>query len=433
MEIICTISDLQSGEAHPVVLTMPPGSRFGDVEPLLTQFIDRQAVWRLHAHRLSSDDVLVEAGVCDGVVLEALESSDSGPATLLGVQEDPFDDAIAHIQVVHGPDAGSTWTLRPGTYVIGRSKICDLRLTSDEQVSRQHARIRISAEGAVLEDMASSNGTLVDGVSITTPTRVASGSIFEIGDDLLSLSVETGPGATTTVTSSGTRIFNRPPRILYRPEPVRLSVPTPPSQRQDVAFSVVGIVLPLIIGGAMALLIKPIFILFALLSPVMAISTYVTNRRKGGVTYRVATAQYQERKARYAKELDSAIDREATFLRTSSPDPAEVAAIAAAPLTRLWERRRDDPDFLSLRLGLANQDSSIELIGGSRPDDPNSIPENQPVLMGVPATVDFAAVGILGLAGVTEHTEALSRWLVCQLAALHAPDDLRIGNHGRKR
>ena len=76
----------------------------------------------------------------------------------------------------------------------------------------------------------------------------------------------------------------------------------------------------------MALLVKPIFILFALLSPVMAISTYVTNRRKGGITHRAATAQYQDRKARYAKELGIAIDREATFLRSASPDPAEIAA-----------------------------------------------------------------------------------------------------------
>jgi S-DNA-T family DNA segregation ATPase FtsK/SpoIIIE len=425
MDIMLTISDLQSGEAHPVVLTTPPDARFEDVEPLLTQFIDRHTVWRVHGHGLLPDDVLVDAGVCDGAVLEAIESV-GGPVAALSVPESSMDGVIAHLQVVRGPDVGTSWTLRPGTYVIGRSKTSDLPLASDEMVSRQHARIKISAEGALLEDMASSNGTLVDGVSIATQTRVASGAVIELGDTFLSLSVESGPGATTTLTRNGTRIFNRPPRILDRPEPVRLSVPTPPGQRQDVAFSVVGIVLPLIIGGAMAILVKPIFILFALLSPVMAISTYVTNRRRGGITHRAAMAQYQDRKARYANDLRGAIDRETTFLRAASPDPAEVAAIAGAPLTRLWERRRDDPDFLSLRLGLANQGSSIELIGGSRPDDPDSLPEDQPMLMGVPATVDLAAVGILGLAGETEPTERLSRWLVCQLAVLHAPDDLQL-------
>ena len=426
MDIMLTISDLQSSEAHPVVLTTPPGTRFEDVEPLLTQYIDRHTGWQVHGRPLLADDVLVDAGICNGVVLEALASAVGGPASPTILPEARTDGVIAHLQVVRGPDAGKTWTLRPGTYVIGRAKSSDLPLPSDELVSRRHARIRISAEGAVVEDMASSNGTLVNGETIATPSRLASGAVIELGDTFLSLSMEAGPGATTSPTPDGTRIFNRPPRILARPEPVRLSVPAPPGPRQDVAFSVVGIVLPLIIGVAMALLLKPIFILFALLSPVMAVSTYVTNRRKGASSHRAAMAQYQDRKARYANDLNSAIDREATYLRAASPDPPEIAAIAGAPLTRLWERRRDDRDFLSLRIGLANKQSSIELIGGSRPDDRESLPEDQPMLMGVPATVDLATVGILGLAGDSEQTESLSRWLVCQLAALHAPDDLQV-------
>ena len=49
-----------------------------------------------------------------------------------------------------------------GTVVIGRSRSCELRL-SDADTSRRHAKIVCSAEGSVLHDLASTNGTRVNG------------------------------------------------------------------------------------------------------------------------------------------------------------------------------------------------------------------------------------------------------------------------------
>ncbi len=67
----------------------------------------------------------------------------------------------------------------------------------------------------------------------------------------------------------------------------------------------------------MALLVKPIFILFALLSPAMAVSTYMTDRRKGTRSHRGAVVKYQERKALYTEELKTALDRETLSLRSA--------------------------------------------------------------------------------------------------------------------
>jgi len=310
--------------------------------------------------------------------------------------------------------------------VVGRSRNSDLPLPSDQLVSRRHAHLRINQDGVIIEDLKSSNGTLIAGVNATKPTRLTPGKIVEVGDSLLSLSVLSGCAATTTPRADGTKVFNRQPRIVSQSESARLSIPVPPGERQDPTLSIVGIVLPLLIGGVMALLVKPVFILFALLSPVMALSTYVTNRRKGGRSHRSAVASYQEKKTHYAAELKDAIDREAGMLRTDSPAPIELVAIAGGPLTRLWERRQSDPDFLRLRIGLADRPSSIELIGGSRPDDPNSLPIEQPVLRGVPVTVDLESVGVLGLAGGAGEVQTLARWLVVQLATLQAPDDVHL-------
>lgn len=57
------------------------------------------------------------------------------------------------------------WPLRHGTTVIGRGEEADIRLP-DVGMSRRHARLAYDGHSAVLTDMGSTNGTLVNGVRI---------------------------------------------------------------------------------------------------------------------------------------------------------------------------------------------------------------------------------------------------------------------------
>jgi pSer/pThr/pTyr-binding forkhead associated (FHA) protein len=50
--------------------------------------------------------------------------------------------------------------------VLGRALECDLAIVSPH-VSRQHARLDLDGEQLVVEDLGSSNGTLVNGVRLT--------------------------------------------------------------------------------------------------------------------------------------------------------------------------------------------------------------------------------------------------------------------------
>lgn len=70
--------------------------------------------------------------------------------------------------------------LRRGNVLIGRSKLCDIRLDSTT-VSRHHALIRYTAEGPILIDLGSTNGTKVDGYSIKEHQLVA-GETISVGD-----------------------------------------------------------------------------------------------------------------------------------------------------------------------------------------------------------------------------------------------------------
>ncbi|WP_217923587.1 FHA domain-containing protein [Miltoncostaea oceani] len=64
---------------------------------------------------------------------------------------------------------------------IGRSPASTVRL-EDRSVSRTHARVTVSAAGAVLEDAGSSHGTLLDGHPVGGPAPLRDGSAISVGD-----------------------------------------------------------------------------------------------------------------------------------------------------------------------------------------------------------------------------------------------------------
>src|SRR5438309_856488 len=62
------------------------------------------------------------------------------------------------------------YIFEPGEYVIGRSADCAIRVQAG-LVSRSHARLTVQPDGWLVEDLGSSNGTLLDGEPVTTESR----------------------------------------------------------------------------------------------------------------------------------------------------------------------------------------------------------------------------------------------------------------------
>lgn len=71
-----------------------------------------------------------------------------------------------------------------GAVIIGRSPDSDL-VIADEFVSSSHARIATTPEGTTLEDLGSTNGTLVNGQPATRPLPLAPGDAIEVGTNRL--------------------------------------------------------------------------------------------------------------------------------------------------------------------------------------------------------------------------------------------------------
>jgi DNA-binding winged helix-turn-helix (wHTH) protein len=89
------------------------------------------------------------------------------------------------------------WALATGEAIIGRDPGAAVRL-SDASVSRQHARILVAEQSAVLEDLGSKNGTFVGGSKVTRPTPLSDGDQIRVGSIDLTLRIFPVPDSTVT-------------------------------------------------------------------------------------------------------------------------------------------------------------------------------------------------------------------------------------------
>jgi DNA-binding winged helix-turn-helix (wHTH) protein len=105
---------------------------------------------------------------------------------------------------VEGPHLRFTVTFRSreillvhGDTLIGRDPDAQIWI-DDPSVSRRHAIISVSANGAVLRDLGSRNGTFVDGRRIEAPTPLVDGAVVSIGPVALPFAARTAPTSTVT-------------------------------------------------------------------------------------------------------------------------------------------------------------------------------------------------------------------------------------------
>jgi pSer/pThr/pTyr-binding forkhead associated (FHA) protein len=85
------------------------------------------------------------------------------------------------LTVVEGPSELRGMALPlTGTVVIGRSPGADI-VIGDDFVSGRHARISPVNDEVVLEDLGSTNGTLLNGGRVTRPTALRPGDKIDVG------------------------------------------------------------------------------------------------------------------------------------------------------------------------------------------------------------------------------------------------------------
>lgn len=80
-------------------------------------------------------------------------------------------------------DAGRTWLVDIATgesLVVGRSHDCDIPISAS-RASRRHVTFQASAGGHQVQDLQSTNGTLLNGAPFAGPAVLADRDVIDVG------------------------------------------------------------------------------------------------------------------------------------------------------------------------------------------------------------------------------------------------------------
>jgi len=334
------------------------------------------------------------------------------------------------VRVVEGPDAGLRVELPEGTWTLGRAPGSAVRLT-DALVSKRHARLDV-ARGVELVDLGSANGVEIDGglvprLHVDAPVRVTLGATV--------LVVEPSPSVLAgVVASAGPVPFNRSPRVEPRHDGLELTAPEAPTEDERPAFPLLGMLAPLLVGGAMFVLThNPTSLVFVVMTPLMLAGGFVTQKRQRRRRRERLLGRFDERLEGLERTLSAraVAEREGRLAEAPSTAVALAEAVRRGPL--LWTRRPEHWSFLNVRLGLGAMPSRTTVRQGTRGD---LLPEHAERLdalvgryrsvAGVPVIENLDDVGALGVAGPRERALGSVHGLLVQLTALHSPAELAV-------
>ncbi|MBE0008675.1 MULTISPECIES: FtsK/SpoIIIE domain-containing protein [unclassified Arthrobacter] len=225
-----------------------------------------------------------------------------------------------------GPDAGQLIGLRRGSYTIGRDN-CDMVL-ADPAVSRHHARLTVEKNQVTLYDVASANGTWVDGVRVEE-AAISVDSDLRFGNSCCRLVLLDQVAPT--------------PRIPSLADPLEVQAVAP---RPASVLLLGSALLPLVLGVVLALATGMwIFLGFSVLSATAALIPLVTGRRaRRAFLAALANAAREDRRRRLAAS-DEIGRLAAAAYSPATGDPPAPGEPSSAPVY--------------VRLGLATQGAHL--------------------------------------------------------------------------
>jgi S-DNA-T family DNA segregation ATPase FtsK/SpoIIIE len=336
----------------------------------------------------------------------------------------PEPVGTVELRVTGGPQAGTVYRVVPGNLVVGAGPAAGIRI-ADRYLADAAFTLSIGPDGQCAVSVAAGSVARLDGETVDGRTSWPFGAQLAVGASLFEVAAPTRPDAVLQVSSDGVGLdYNRPPRVRPRRPQTRFRLPQPPKQNESGALPIILALSPLLLAVGTAVLLRQwIYLLIGLLSPVAMLLHHYVERRQGRKSFGKQMREYQALRERIESDARRALAAERTQRRRDFPDPAQVLLTAVGPRSGLWERRRFDPDFLSVRVGTGEVDSGVRL------EDPEALEHQREVvwrLSDSPVVVPLPELGVLGVAGGGDLPRSVGRWIVGQAATLHSPVDLQI-------
>ncbi len=90
---------------------------------------------------------------------------------------------LFQLVVRSGPTPGKIFPIMKTEVIIGRDSSADI-LINDAEVSRHHAVIKFNADGYSIEDLGSTNGTVINGDRLSGPHILKPGEVISLGEHI---------------------------------------------------------------------------------------------------------------------------------------------------------------------------------------------------------------------------------------------------------
>jgi S-DNA-T family DNA segregation ATPase FtsK/SpoIIIE len=240
--------------------------------------------------------------------------------------------------------------------------------------------------------------------------------------------------------------FSRKPRLPVPPMlQGDITVDSPPDVPKPLPGNPLARLMPVVMlvaaGGMVALYFTsgggltsrgPMFMFFPIMMVASVIGSLAYTTRGGN-----QKGQLNEGRREYLGYLDT-LDRtigqtaadQHRSLHWSHPEPETLWTLVGGQ--RMWERAIDDPDFCDVRIGRGEQPLSTMLVAPEPGPDPvtssavSRLIRRRSLVADVPVVVSLRTASAVDVDGDPTTARALLRAMVCQLAVLHSPEDLRI-------
>ncbi|MCA5922808.1 FtsK/SpoIIIE domain-containing protein [Curtobacterium oceanosedimentum] len=342
------------------------------------------------------------------------------------------------VTLAGGLDAGLVVPVtRSRKLIVGRAPQADVVLPT-ESASWEHCTIEREDDGIRVRDAGSTNGTVIageridaDGVLLTGTTSViVGGAVLLVRPELDEVPVPAA-GSLANLTPASTAPFNRPPRAGRNTDTETVDPPARREVPQASKFSWITVAAPLVLAGAMVLLLGDArFALFALLSPVTAIGMWFEQKHRRAKNLKEEDTRFAEAVESFRGEIAEAAAVEAARRQELVPDPATVVRRAELPTTLLWQRRSDDADFLSLHAGTGDapwRPGLDQRAASTRLEDEAKAAIADSRLTAAPVVTDLSDAGVVGIVGDRDGALALARSLLTQATVHCGPADVTVG------
>lgn len=343
---------------------------------------------------------------------------------------------------------------------LGRSGECDIVIGS-RQVSGKHLQLRKTAQGWTACDLGSSNGVYCNG-QLTRERQLQSGDVLDLGPcrilltgDSLSVNFH-GSVKSNLVRAAEAKTANSPeeeyPHKFHRSPRLLEDIPTKVVELQDApgigakpTIRWGSVIIPPIAGlvimaAAMYFMGgSPKSLMFSapmtLIGVIMSVVNYRGQSKDYGNMEQLRLEKYDNYLQEKEDEAIRLLNEQRRILTTAHPATADCLPIVAKPERRLWERRRDDRDFLQLRVGegevpacvsFRTPNHGLTLVEDDQAGRAGELARRYETLPHAPILCGLAEVPTCGVIGPRESCLTVVRNMLMQAAVHHSYEDLRI-------